>query len=239
MKPFLYINLLLILLGSLLTYHQVFSPEVQHFSQLIHTFQSNSNPGSRPVKTLVDDTATFACWLSQTGELHSISNDTSEHVLLNHNGGAWADVTFIEDFCLNPGADSIYFTDIMDLKSGQGAIKYCDRQGRELKTLALLPDEIPYQLSLAPSGDILFYLSQQNYRDASYQLRYIDLTNGSRGTLHSSGRKISQLRIDHSLKLLSIADPAEGQLRFATHMDHTGILAEAVPPQEVKGSISP
>jgi hypothetical protein len=239
MKPYLYINLLLILLGSVLTYHQVFSPEVQHFSQLMRTYQSETEAENRPVKTLMVDTADFACWLSQTGELHSFSDDSSGHVLLNRRGGAWADVTFIEDFCLSPSGDSIYFTDIMDLKSGHGAIKCSDRQGYELQTLAILPDEIPYQLSLSPSGDILFYLSQQNYRDASYQLRFIDLKNGTKGTLHSSSRKISQLNIDKSLKLLSIADPAEGQLRFATHIDGSGILAELVPNQEVKGSISP
>lgn len=225
MKPYLTINLLLIFLGSALTYYQVFLPNDQSFSQLVKHYQSRINPDSEPVKTLVVDSAAYAFWLSKTGKLHTTYGDTSNHVILNHSGEAWSDVTFIEDFCLNSANDSIYFTDIMDLESGQGAIKVSDRFGQGLKTILLLPDEIPYRLK--HTDNILFYLAQQEYRDASYQLRFIDLQNGSRGTLYQSSRKISGLNIDDSLELLNISDPARGQVSFATDLGTIRGLAEA------------
>jgi len=227
MKTFLFTNLILIILGSLLTVMQVFSSDSTDFLEEVNIYHSRINPADQPVKTLVIDSAGLACWLSETGELHSISGDSAYHIILNKSGREWENVTYIEDFCLDAANGKVYFTDMMDLKTGRGAIKVSDLQGHDLQNVLSLQDEIPYQISLSSSGKLLFYLSQRNYRDASYQLQVINLDNGKRETLHTSSRKISQLNIDHSQKLLSIADPVHGQLTFTTTTDNTQTLADA------------
>jgi hypothetical protein len=229
MKAFLFTNLFFIILGSLLTVDQVYSPNSTDFLEKINIYRSRINPANQSVKTLVLDSVGLACWLSETGQLHSINDDTARHIILNKSNREWENVTYIEDFCLDAANDRIYFTDIMDLVTGRGAIKVSDLRGNDLKTLLTFQDEIPYQVNLSSSGKLLFYLSQRNFRDASYQLRVINLDNGERGTLHSSNRKISKLNIDHSLELLSIADPEQGQLTFTTTTYNTQILADATP----------
>lgn len=227
MKPYIIIHSLLVLSASMLTFYLVSDDDQIHQSRLLKDFQKKINSVDPAVKTVINTRESYVCWLSELGELHSISGDTSNHQSFDQLQEAWADVTFIEDFCLNPTNDSIYFTDIMDLSSGLSAIKVSDRQGGGLQTLAYLPEETPYRLCLSPSGKVLFYLAKQETANEKYALRFIQLKNGNIGTMYTSAYKIDSLRVNTGLQQLTLTDPNQGTIAFDTDRRSVFTLAEA------------
>lgn len=228
MRTYLSVNVLLTLIGATLVVYWVFSTERETLTQKITAYQSQIKSSDRPVKTFVDAPRGYACWLSQVGELHFISGDTSQHQHLHHAGWAWKNVTFIEDFYTDSGNDSIYFTDLMDLNSGQSAIKATDRRGNGPEVLAHLPGEIPYRLCVSTSGELLFYLARQTSDNASFRLRFINLQDGSRGTLYTSAQKIDSLQLNPLEESISLKHPTQGLVSFDTDLYSIQVLAEAL-----------
>ena len=228
MRPPLLITTLLILFVCLVVSFQVFYPkEISFFSQ-VNLYQQGLASSDQPLKTKMSKSESFACWLSQLGELHIVQGDTLDHRFLHDAGKEWKNVTFVEDFYLPETSDSLYFTDLMDLKSGFSAVKISDRQGKGLRTLAHLPGEIAYRLCLSHTQDKLFYLSKSDSQKNVYKLRFINLRDGSRGTLLTSTKKLDSLAFDEQQYQLLVNDPVQGQVAFTKDVDGNGILAEAV-----------
>ena len=219
--------ILLIFIGLVPLAYQAYYAQTDMLSEQINAYQTQLENLDQSVKTFVNESEKFACWLSRTGELHSIEGDTSKHRHFSYASPDWKNVTFIEDFCLDSHNERIYFTDLMDLSSGNSAIKVSDRQGSNLRTLARLPGEIPYRLCLSPSDNVLFYLAKSEGREVAFRLRFINLKNGNQGTLYSSGSKIGSLLSTPGKESISIQDPQIGHLSFATDLESIQVLAEA------------
>jgi len=166
-------------------------------------------------------------WLSLTGELHAVDHKGTDHTKLLYSSKHWNDVTFVEDFCLNATRDSIYFTDLMDLQSGKGAIKLTDIKGTQIHTLTTLDNEIPYQLWLHNEQQKLYFLAKKiKIGHNEYLLRYFDLQKDQKGTIYASTAKIENLRFDGVQQLLILNDSQNRQLAFSTEHIKPAALAE-------------
>lgn len=227
MRTSLPITCVLVFLAGILIYNLVYHTKTESLSEQLKAYQAEIESTDRSVKTIVDETQGYACWLSKVGELHSITEDISQHRYFPNADKAWKYVTFIEDFYTDSQHDKIFFTDLMDLKSGHSAIKVSDRRGRDVKVLAYLPDEIPYRVCVSSSDSLLFYLARKESSPNSFRFRFINLRDGSRGTLHTSSKKIDSLQLNTDKKIY-VKDPQQGLVSFATDIQSISVLAEAM-----------
>lgn len=227
MRTYLILSLLILLLISGLLaarIQQPDHPEAHPAEEYIARLQQ----GDRAVKSLHSQSNNHTFWLSLSGKLHILHADSTVHTTINQGGGAWKDVTFVEDFCLSPSGDSIYFTDIMDLQSGLSAIKRTDIQGNNIEVITYLNKEIPYLIRLMPEEDILFFLSKKEEKGLpSFRLRYIHLTDGSRGTLYTSASKLHDIHTDLLQNSVSAVDSGQELHSFSTEMPGVTGLADA------------
>lgn len=187
---------------------------------------------SETIKTIFDEEKGQVYWLSFVGNLHTAVEDGSQYQHINSGQEFWRDITYIEDFCLNASKDSLYFTDLMDLQSGQSAIKITDIKGTGVKVVATLQNEIPYHISFAPEQHMLFYLSKVHKKGIdSYQLRFLNLKEGQKGTLYSSRLRINELKFDKEKKAINILNQRNEQFAFSADSQNLQGIAEAFRPE--------
>jgi hypothetical protein len=187
---------------------------------------------SETMKIIFDEEKGQIYWLSFVGNLHTAAEDGSHYQHINAGQAFWRDITFIEDFCFNASKDSLYFTDLMDLQSGHSAIKITDVEGTGVKVIATLENEIPYHISFSPEQHMLFYLSKVHKKGIdSYQLRFLNLKEGQKGTLYSSRLRINQLSFDKRNKAVNIQNQRNEQFAFSADLQNFQGIAEAIKPE--------
>ncbi len=193
-------------------------------ASFIHTLPQDA----RPIKSITDQRNGKFYWLSFVGNLYSIGLDGNQHRRINQGVEAWKDVTFIEDFCVNKAQDKLYFTDLMDLETGQSAIKVMDMEGKNVEVIAYLSQEIPYHISFSENVKMLFFLSKSDTkRSPQFRLRFLDLARGTKGTLHSSLSRIDSLYFDAASEEVRIYNAHQDQFAFSTDLQDMNGLAEA------------
>ncbi|WPP52319.1 hypothetical protein [Catalinimonas niigatensis] len=181
----------------------------------------------QPVKFVVDQKKGFVYWLTFAGGLHAIRQDGNDHTYLNQKNDAWKDITFIEDFCVSETQDRLYFTDLMDLQTGQSAIKVTDAEGK-IEVVANLAHEIPYHISLSADEEMLFFLSKTDIQGTPYfRLRFLDFKEGTKGTLYSSLSKIDSLSYDNTTQKVNIRNKRQELFTFSTDLQKMMGLAES------------
>lgn len=187
---------------------------------------------SGTVKMIFDEEKGQVYWLSFVGNLHTVTKDGNDYQHINAGQTFWRDITFIEDFCLNASKDSLYFTDLMDLQSGHSAIKITDINGTGVKVVATLDNEIPYHISFSPEQHMLFYLSKVQKKGIDlYQLRFLNLKEGQKGTLYSSRLRINELKFDKEKKAINILNQKNEQFAFSVDLQNIQGIAEAFKPE--------
>jgi hypothetical protein len=227
MRTYLMLTLLILLLISGLLAARIQQPDHPE-GQPAEEYIARLKEGDRAVKSLHSPSNNQTFWLSLSGKLHILHADSTVHTTINQGEGAWKDVTFVEDFCLSPSGDSIYFTDIMDLQSGLSTIKRTDIQGNNIEVITYLDKEIPYLIRLMPKEDLLFFLSKKETKGLpSFSLRYIDLSDGSRGTLYTSDSKLYDIHTDLLQNSVSTLDSRQELHSFSTEMPGVSGLADA------------
>lgn len=232
MKPALLISLTSLLVGLSLYTEFKAEPNTFNFSHQKATVADSLQENDLAVKTLYHHESQQIYWLSYLGKLYTTSQEDNQHTLISHNQSDWKDVTFIEDFCLNHAKDSIFFTDLMDLESGKSAIKVTDLKGKNVKTLAQLKDEIPYQLTMVKDQAVLFYLSKKmNKRQATFLLRFIDLSKGQSGTLYASNQRMEQLQYDLITHEVLVKNQQKQTFAFSAATQNIQTLTAAFKPE--------
>lgn len=198
---------------------------------ILASYADTLHKDAQPIKMLVNQKNERVYWLSFVGELHFIGQDGSEHKHLNQDHEAWKDVTFIEDFCIDESRDQLYFTDLMDLQTGQSAIKATDTEGKNVEVIAYLAHEIPYQLTLSADQEMLFYLSKTNREgEPYYRLRFLDLKEGIQGTMYSSLSRIDSLAYDELREKINIHNARQETFAFSADLQTMRGVAEAFKP---------
>jgi len=192
----------------------------------VEDYWAGLHPHDQPVKSAFNDK--HIIWLSAVGELHLIGHDTSNHVSFKSTGERWEEVTFIEDFYLCPDGDRIFFTDIMDLATGQSAIKVVNLQNHEVQVVCYLGQAIPYSVRFVPKNDWLFFLTKTDQQGiAHYDLQFFHLGNNRRGTLYSSSQKMDQLAMDNESQQICVQQDLDSFLSFSVEPLISEGLAEA------------
>lgn len=231
MKNLLSLGIVLPLFVFTVFYQCCSTAHVSSVPDAVTSFVSSLHQDAQPVKSEVDQENEVVYWLSFVGSLHSIKPDGSQHLRLNQGSEAWKDVTFIEDFCLNEADQKLYFTDLLDLKTGQSAIKATDTEGKNIEVVTYLTHEIPYQISLSEDKKKLFFLSKTDIKGSPYfHLRFVDLKERNKGILYSSVSKINSLDYDNATKKVMIRNTRQQKFAFSTDLETMKGLAEAFQP---------
>ena len=127
-----------------------------------------------PVKTVIDTVRHRTYWLSFVGEVYRSQPDGSQPECIIQGVGTHRAATFIEDFCLDQSRQHLFFTDLWDQTTGQSAIKQMNLVDGRITTVALLNQEIPYQLQLDAVGDLYYLTKSESMRGKTYRLRTLN-----------------------------------------------------------------
>lgn len=153
-----------------------------------------------PKKAVIDTENELAYCLSKTGRLFflSLADEAYRYTGLRH--AAWKDITFIEDFCVDTLKKRIYFTDLMDLATGESAIKFTNFDGSKFNTIVVLDNEIPYKIQSGSGGELLYYLAKQSINEkTTYALKFVDLSDGITGTFYKTVNRIEEISIPSAI----------------------------------------
>lgn len=125
----------------------------QHFQHL--------SDWQHPQKIEVDRDRRRVYWLNRQGEIRAIEADGRNEIVINKGIGAQAGITFISDFTINDRAGILYFTDLMDINTGQGALKKSDLNGHHTETIVTFPTKVPYAVHWDDANQQLYYATRQ------------------------------------------------------------------------------
>ena len=177
---------LFIFMGWGLT-HCNYQPPPAVAPQAVAQYFATLSAMDQPVKVVADGASHRIYWLSFTGEIYRVHPDGSNPERIIGGVGANQPALFIQDFCVDSPNNRIVFTDLRDPQTGRSAIKQASLSGTQVRTLAFLSDETPYQVGINPHTGQLHYLTVGSKRlPRVYRLR----TLGQEGTLLVSLTKI-------------------------------------------------
>ncbi|WKN41602.1 hypothetical protein [Tunicatimonas pelagia] len=125
----------------------------QHFQKL--------SDWQYPQKIEVDRYQRKVYWLNKQGEIWSIGTNGKNEIVVNQGIGAQVGITFISDFTIDDCSGILYFTDLMDIGTGQGALKKSDLNGNHTQVIATFPDEVPYAVHWDEPDNQLYYATRQ------------------------------------------------------------------------------
>jgi hypothetical protein len=184
--------------------------------------------GEQPVQILEDPGSSYVYWLDSRGGMHRHDSRTQRSLSFASADSAWRDVTLVEAFCLGKRGDHIYFTDLMDMKSGMSALKVCDTTGRNLQVLSYFSREIPYQLE--QRDNLLFFLTEKHKgRSTEFRLGYVQVQDGRGGTLFTSDKKIESLELYTSDSLRVLDETDSSLITLSTRIEQLQMVAQQLP----------
>lgn len=114
--------------------------------------------------------------------------DAQGITLVNKGMGAQLGITFISDFAIDDQNATLYFTDLMDVSTGQSTLKMSDATGSHIEMLATFTDKIAYAVHWNNESQQLYYATRQ--KDGKlYQVRQL----GTSELLAISPQKIGDI----------------------------------------------
>ncbi|MGB3588231.1 MAG: hypothetical protein WBA23_16900 [Tunicatimonas sp.] len=125
----------------------------RHFQQL--------SEWQHPQKIEVDHSQRKIYWLNKQGEIRAIGANGKNEIVINKGIGAQAGITFISDFTIDERAGILYFTDLMDVNSGQSALKKADLNGNYTEVITTFPTKVPYAVHWDDANEQLYYATRQ------------------------------------------------------------------------------
>ena len=128
------LSLLMILLLSLSLTHCDYSAQKNEVPFYVSKVLDTLSGEKQPVKVELDILHKKIYWLNKLGEIYRVQADGTHVELINKGFGADLGITYIEDFYLDTEHNRIYFTDFLDLKTGNSAIKSSTLEGEQIKT---------------------------------------------------------------------------------------------------------
>ncbi|MEM9831652.1 MAG: hypothetical protein AAF944_13510 [Bacteroidota bacterium] len=114
-----------------------------------------------PQKVEIDRVRRRIYWLNKQGEICLSGMDARGATLVNKGMGAQLGITFISDFTINDQNATLYFTDLMDVSTGQSALKMSDATCSHIETLATFTDKIAYVVHWNNESQQLYYATRQ------------------------------------------------------------------------------
>lgn len=139
-----------------------------------------------PQKIAVDHDQRRVYWLNKQGEIKSIGVDGRNEKVVNQGIGVRAGVTFISDFTIDGQNGALYFTDLMDINTGQAALKKSDLEGNHTETIATFSAEVPYAVHWDTTNARLYYATRQK--------------NGHLHSVHQLGQNLSLITTTQKVK---------------------------------------
>ena len=114
-----------------------------------------------PQKIEIDRKNRKVYWLNKQGEIRAIGMNAQGEVLINKGIGAQLGITFISDFAIDNQNEALYFTDLMDVSTGQPALKKSDLTGSHIEMVTTFSGETAYALYWNNENGQLYYATRQ------------------------------------------------------------------------------